>query len=517
MVPVDMTIGCFQPWDYVQTGSVHSISIPLDIAPSIFGTELMDMDWIGVFFIDDNGQEMCGGAVQWNGTSGVLMNAWGDDPTTQEKDGFTAGESFIWKMKQCGVQEEYSAVATYDMGQPNQGEFASLGLSKLTSLLGAYIQYYELNQGWNSISSYIVPSDPAVESMFAPVADELIILRNLTSLYWPAEGMNTIGDWDNYSGYVTKLNADAEFMISGEAYAMGEVTLPAGWIYLPVLSQCPVDVMEMFGANLADVVIIQELIGTGIFWPAMEIYTLESFVPGRAYSIKLANEITVTFPDCMMMKSGIVIPASSNKIESTWGTVNMTPSSQQTVFLSGSLNNFADGDMIGAFDQAGNICGFVQINKDLNQNITLFGDDNTSTNKVGFVNNEAVSFKLMRASNGEVIELEAIYSAELENTSGSFVAASFAAISEFKMGATGMGEYGSSAISIYPNPTNGVLNIDGIDIKSEVRIFNVFGEEVLVKEISASTQINVGSLAKGTYVLRISNENGNTFDKLVIK
>jgi len=518
MVPVDMTVGCFQPWDYVQTGSVHSISIPLDVAPSIFGTPLVDMDWIGVFFIGDEGEQVCGGAVQWNGVDGLVINAYGDDPTTEEKDGFADGEAFLWRMKQCGVQENYTAVATYDMGLPNQGEFASFGLSKLTSLMAAYIQYYELSQGWNSISSYVVPSDPAVENMFAPIANEFTILRNLTSLYWPAEGLNTIGNWDNYSGYVTKVTEDVDFMITGEAYAMGEITLPAGWVYMPVLSTCPVDVMEMFGDNLADIVIIQELIGTRVFWPELEIYTLETFEPGKAYNIKLANEITITFPECMMMKSGIEISAQSNKIETTWGTVEMNPSSQLTVLLPGALNNFVDGDMIGAFDQTGNICGYVQLSgKNQNQTITLFGDDNTSADKVGFVNNEVVSFRLLSASTGEEVELEAVYSPILENTSGSFVAGSFAAIAELKMGATGMGEQSSTSISIYPNPSNGILNIDGINGDSEVKIFNVFGEEVYSTQLSTSSQINVASLAKGTYVLRTSNENGNTFTKLVIK
>ena len=76
------------------------------------------------------------------------------------------------------------------------------------------------------------------------------------------------------------------------------------------------------------------------------------------------------------MKSGAINSIRSNKIETTGGTVNMTPASQLGVFLSGSLNDFAEGDMIGAFDQTGNICGYIQISgKDQNQSITMFGND----------------------------------------------------------------------------------------------------------------------------------------------
>nr|NQU93965.1 T9SS type A sorting domain-containing protein [Bacteroidota bacterium] len=517
LVPVSMTVGCFQPWDYSLTGLVHSISIPLDVAPSIFGEPLVDMDWIGVFYIDDNGEEACGGAVQWNGVEGVVINAYGDDPTTEDKDGFAEGEAFRWRMKQCGSQDQYTANATYDAGMPNQGIFSDFGLSKLTSLDAAYKQYYTYTQGWNSVSSYIVPSNPAVEDMFAPMVNQLTILRNLSEFYWPVEGINTIGDWDNYSGYVMKVTEDVDFEISGEAYASGEITLPAGWLYLPVLSRCSADVMEMFGGNLDDVIIIQELIGTGIFWPAMEVYTLEILEPGEAYKVKLANEITVAFPECLARgyKSA---SANVNSIETVWGQINMTPASQIALFMSGSLKNCIEGDVIGAFDQNGNIYGYLPVSGLVqNQVIILFGGDNTSMEKDGFVNDETISFKLMRAATGEAFDLEVEYDQVLENISGNFISGSFSAISNVKMSPTGIGEQSSSNIRIYPNPADEILNIEGIDTESEVRIFNIFGEEVYSLNVNTSARINLSGIAKGSYVIRISNDQSSTYQKLIIK
>lgn len=297
MIPVSMTIGCPQPWTYTVTGLTHTISIPANVVPAIFGEPLADGDWIGVFYLDDNGDEACGGAIQWN-SSGVGFNVFGDDPTTIEKDGFDAGEPFIWRLKKCGTVEQFKAMATYDATMPNQGNFTGFGLSKLTSLQAAYFQQYTLSQGWNSISSYLIPSDPEVASMFAPVVNNLTILNNLTSMYWPAQGVNTIGNWNALMGYVVKFTTQTEFAIAGISYGQTTITLPAGWSYLPVPSNCPVGVMDIFGDHLADVMIIQELIGTGIFWPAFVVYTLETLEPGKAYKIKLASEITVTFPEC---------------------------------------------------------------------------------------------------------------------------------------------------------------------------------------------------------------------------
>jgi len=516
IVPVSMTIGCLQPWTYIQPGLTHTISIPTNVVPEIFGEPLANGDWIGVFYLDGNSEEACGGAVQWN-SGGVGITVFGNDQTTPEKDGFNTGEAFRWRLKKCGAAEQYSAVATYDATMPNQGNFAGFGLSKLTSLQTALMQNFTLNQGWNSISSYIVPSNPAVENMFASLADDLIILKNLSSFYYPAQGTNTIGNWNSQSGYVVKVAENSDLVITGANYVNNTITLQAGWQYLPVLSQCATGVMDVFGSNLNNIIIIQELIGTRVFWPAMQIYSLETFEPGKAYLIKLANQITVSFPECQAKDSGNTA-SQLNSLQTPWGTLNLTPVSQIALFMPEALTNFVEGDIIGAFDQNGNNFGYCTVSdKDKNLTMTLFGDDNTSLEKDGFVNNEPIRFKVMRASTSQEFDITVEYSKVLENTSGNFIEGSFAAISGVKMSTTGIGDSSTSAISIFPNPTNGILNITGVNGKSAVHIFNVFGEEVYLTELTNSSAINVGSLAKGTYVLRVSNENENTFKKLVIR
>ena len=52
---------------------------------------------IGVYF-SDGGNLVCGGASAYTGSQ-VQITAFGDDATTLEKDGFTAGESIVWKFE----------------------------------------------------------------------------------------------------------------------------------------------------------------------------------------------------------------------------------------------------------------------------------------------------------------------------------------------------------------------------------------------------------------------------------
>ncbi len=514
------TLPCSSPWSYLVTGTTHTIIIPLSIAPDIFGVPLAHFDWIGVFYLNEDGEEVCGGAVQWDGEGNVALIAYGNDPTTNEKDGFDAGEIFRWKLSQCGNPMEYTAIATYNPTLPNQGNFAGFGLSRLTSLKAAHIQYYALNTGWNSISSYLIPIDPAVANMFSPIVNNLTILSNLTSVYWPAQGVNTIGNWNSNSGYVTKVTANVDFMIGGADYASGTMTIPAGWSYLPVLSQCSANVMEMFGSNPNDVVIIQELIGTGVFWPAYGINTIGYFQPGKAYAIKLLNPVTVTFPACDQKSSAIPSPGI-NKIGTIWGELNYSPEIQVTAILKSALSGLQSGDLVGAFNADGLLCGYIEIGAvDHNLAITLFGNDQTSSTTTGLINGEPVFFKLYRSLSGEVFDLEVEYDSSLENSTGNYYTGSYAAITEITLKSTGISEMKPVNYSIVPNPAKEIITItaaNGAGHSVEALIYDMHGTLLIENSFQKQTSISIGNLNPGVYMVVLRTAYSHEVQKLIVK
>ena len=52
---------------------------------------------IGVYF-SDGGNLVCGGTSSYTGSQ-LQIVVFGDDPTTNEKDGFSAGEAIVWKFE----------------------------------------------------------------------------------------------------------------------------------------------------------------------------------------------------------------------------------------------------------------------------------------------------------------------------------------------------------------------------------------------------------------------------------
>ncbi|MBP5421081.1 MAG: T9SS type A sorting domain-containing protein [Paludibacteraceae bacterium] len=67
-------------------------------------------------------------------------------------------------------------------------------------------------------------------------------------------------------------------------------------------------------------------------------------------------------------------------------------------------------------------------------------------------------------------------------------------------------EIAKNTLCIYPNPTQDVIVIDGLEKNETTRIYNLQG--ILLKTVQASekTLIDVSSLAKGTYLLQVGTQ-----------
>ena len=162
----------------------------------------------------------------------------------------------------------------------------------------ALVHDIELEAGWNSLSTYIDPTETDLEAVLAGILPSLVILITDDGFYYPDANTNTIGDFDPTKGYSLKLTNHETLSISGIRTENNEITLPAGWSYLPVRTDCNTTIAGLFGAGLQDVIIIKEIAGNNVFWPENNIATLQVLEPGKAYLIKTSQPIDITYPDC---------------------------------------------------------------------------------------------------------------------------------------------------------------------------------------------------------------------------
>ncbi|WP_055436022.1 M43 family zinc metalloprotease [Lacinutrix algicola] len=76
-------------------------------------------------------------------------------------------------------------------------------------------------------------------------------------------------------------------------------------------------------------------------------------------------------------------------------------------------------------------------------------------------------------------------------------------------------EFRLSGISVYPNPTNNLLNIKGIDVALEsVEVYSVTGQRVLTATTNLET-VNVSAIAKGVYFLKLNTANATKTIKFI--
>jgi hypothetical protein len=158
------------------------------------------------------------------------------------------------------------------------------------------VQSLNIPAGWSGISSSFIPQNSNIEDMFAPIMDQLVILHNNTGVFWPEHNINTLGNWDYSSGYLIKLNANANLTMEGADIPNKTIILKQGWNLTPVLCADGMLCTEILLQLGDDLIIISETAGTNVFWPEQNVQTLTALQPGKAYFIKTSAATTLTFP-----------------------------------------------------------------------------------------------------------------------------------------------------------------------------------------------------------------------------
>ena len=71
-----------------------------------------------------------------------------------------------------------------------------------------------------------------------------------------------------------------------------------------------------------------------------------------------------------------------------------------------------------------------------------------------------------------------------------------------------------TAFNVYPNPTDGIVNIEGVKV-AQVQVYNILGQPV--RTFTNANEIHMKDLPNGVYLLRITDKEGNTFSERIVK
>jgi hypothetical protein len=152
-------------------------------------------------------------------------------------------------------------------------------------------------QGLSAISTYVIPLNSEFETIFDTVNDKIDVIHDIESnLYWPDQGINTIGAWNNEQGYVVNAKQNLQIKVYGLFELSQTVLLKEGWNLMPVLNTVPSSTFVVFRDIDELIDIVQEVGGNKVYWPEQSIFTLTQLMPGKAYFIRVKEDCFVVFP-----------------------------------------------------------------------------------------------------------------------------------------------------------------------------------------------------------------------------
>jgi hypothetical protein len=380
-------------------------------------------------------------------------------------------------------------------------------------------------EGWSIISSYNQPDNPALESIFEGLNAEnkVVIMIGDGGIYWPAQNVNSIGNWNVYRGYKIKMNSAGCVQIDGTMPENKTIAFGQGASYLPVLCDQPVPVEDILLPLGADLLIAFDLHSHQIYWPMGGLFTLEYLAPGKGYLINMTAPRDITFNCSKATHPDYEKAAPPVYADAPWN-VNKTGSAHFVAIAGEALAHLEIGDYVGVFDMNGHCFGLTRY-EDTKENLLLlaYGNDVSTPSLDGFSANEQMQFAIYKQSGKETVPVEAIFSNTFPH-SDLFVEMGQTMITGFKAGASGIADGGMSVVSLHPNPNDGqfVLELPASSHSTGIEVITATGVSIHAVTLAPSDQpvthpLVLGNTLPGVYFVRITTQDEIIVKKVVVR
>ena len=486
----------YGPWNVVSTDCNMTVLVQADANITVEGEPATGELWVGAF--TENGTP----AGQVLVTPGVVTSIalWGAE--AGEDNGFQAGEEITWAVYYNG--EEIPATVGWSFGEST---YSCNGLSGVNVIAATsiYTQEIALAQGWNIWSTYISPENYNMASVFDAIVDDVVIVKDENGLvFWPAFGLNNIGNLADGEGYQTKMDAATTLSLEGTLvpYDM-EMSLDNGWNIMGYLHQDPMDAADALNSIVESIVIVKDENGL-VFWPAFGLNNIGNMMAGEGYQIKTEGGAMFSYPSMMGSRLGYANPVRTVHFDRP----SNTGSNMVIGLPSYAWDNAPSvGDEIAVYDEIGNLVGSTTYEGG-HVAITVWGDDLTTDQKEGLVEGEDLIFKLWHAD----IDVEETFVVRWEEGTGSYITDGISVAGNISLeGISDMNSY--ELYQNVPNPFNGKTSIGffaPVDGEVNITVYNMLGElvEVVTNDMYSAGEHTVtfksNELGQGTYFVKMT-------------
>jgi N-acetylmuramoyl-L-alanine amidase len=354
-----------------------------------------------------------------------------------------------------------------------------------------------LLKGWNMISSFVLPIDIKLDSIFKNIKSNLVILKDgLGRSYWPFLGVDQIGNWSIYSGYQVYMKNPDTLKIVGHIIKPETTiySLQKGWNLISYVRRTPMDIDSALSSIKSYINIVKDNDGR-VYWPKYTVNQIGLMRPGQGYLINVTQECRFSYPANEQVSTSINL----NIIGSTDSSYKTSSEPVHFKFVRNTGNNatvgiplsaqpsvngvpLEIGDEIGAFTPAG-LCVGAVVWEQKNTALTVWGDDEMTQEVDGIKPGEQISYRIWKRSTDREYQATATYSLGdgIYQPNAIFILSSLSArltpveISDVNLPNTFV------LYQNYPNPFNPTTTIKyGIPVRAHVKleIYNILGQKV---------------------------------------
>lgn len=429
------------------------------------------------------------------------------DFTNIDIEGLDYETQYFWKVKalnDIGRMSDWSEVWNFTTEQ--LAEFMDI----------------QLNSGWNMISSYVIPEEPLMPTVFANIITDVNIVKNgAGQMFDPAFSINTIGDWNIDHGYLVNVDNDNTLTITGEKIIPENhlIELYNGWNLASYLRDNEMQPDLALVSLASSITLVKNNVG-GLYMPAYGINTLGSMQPGEGYYFYMNQAAVLTYPansSRKVIEQNSLTPSAKQLIPDFKNT-----GKNATLLL--NIDDSFNGSEIGIFNSNNELIGSGAIHNGIAA-ISIWGDDEITQNIDGAKEFELLYAVLLNTSTNKAFNLSLNDIKEITNEA-ELVNLVYITNAIYLAKASVVENTNSNSIAAVPNPASNstVFNINFVDeTNAEIQIYSVTGE--LVGSISSNNysagshkvSFDASNLSNGMYnvVLRFGNEIATT--KMIIQ
>ncbi len=265
-------------------------------------------------------------------------------------------------------------------------------------------QIIGLTQGWNIISSYISASDPYMQSVWASIVNDVVIVKNSDGLtYIPAYDINLIGNWNVVSGYQVYMSADKNLTINGVQIVpeATDIALVQGWSIISYLRTNPQNAVTSFETLTNDDALVIAKNHDGLTYiPIYGINQIGDLLPGQGYQVYLSKNSILTYPPNSTPKlTGLEYISPKPKLLIP---EHKSTGSNMVILISGESEN---GNEIGVYNSNDILVGSGVFHNNL-ASVTVWGNDIYKSSITGALSNEHLKAKYLAKGSSQLVGID---------------------------------------------------------------------------------------------------------------